>query len=218
MIATLFQNPIGFLIYILALVVAISVHEFSHALVAERLGDPTARLQGRVTLNPLAHLDPWGSLLLLLVGFGWGKPVVFDPYNLKNPRRDSALISLAGPFSNFLIAICSSILWILLTFINIPILLAIGSVLFFYLIRVNILLGVFNLLPIHPLDGFKIVGGVLPRDKAHEWYQLERYGFLFLIILIIPFFGKYSMLDYFITPVISFLVNLLTPHVFGFSM
>src|SRR3990167_4179895 len=90
-------DPLLFGIWALVLVLAITIHEFSHAFVAERLGDPTARLMGRLTFNPLAHLDPIGTFALLIIGIGWGKPVPFDPFNLKNPRRDSALISLAGP-------------------------------------------------------------------------------------------------------------------------
>src|SRR3972149_935093 len=95
---------------LVALIVAITIHEFSHALAAERLGDPTPRLQGRLTLNPLKHLDPIGTILLILVRFGWGKPVQFDPFNLRHPRRDSAIISIAGPVSNAIVAILASLL------------------------------------------------------------------------------------------------------------
>ena len=103
MLGVLFNNPLSFLFWLVALAMAITIHEFAHAYTADRLGDPTPRLQGRLTLNPLAHLDPLGTLMLLLVRFGWGKPVQFDPFNLKNPRKDGALISLAGPASNLLI-------------------------------------------------------------------------------------------------------------------
>src|SRR3990172_8857289 len=96
-------NPVEFIFGLVALIVAITIHEFSHAAAAERLGDPTPRLQGRLTLNPLAHLDPLGTLMLILIRFGWGKPVQFDPYNLRHPRRDSAIISLAGPTSNIVL-------------------------------------------------------------------------------------------------------------------
>ena len=98
------------IIFIFSLVVAITIHEFSHAFAAEKLGDPTARLSGRLSLNPLAHLDPMGTLALFLVGFGWGKPVPIDEYNLRYPRRDAAIISLAGPGSNLLLAIILSLL------------------------------------------------------------------------------------------------------------
>src|SRR4051812_27134518 len=105
MIGSLFTSPLSFFVAAIALLIAITVHEFSHALSADKLGDPTPRLQGRISLNPLVHLDPIGTLLILFVGFGWGKPVVFDPFNLKNPRKDAAIISLAGPASNFILAI-----------------------------------------------------------------------------------------------------------------
>src|SRR3990172_6432841 len=109
------SNPITFIFSLVALVVAISIHEFAHAAAADRLGDPTPRLQGRLTLNPLAHLDPIGTLMLLLIRVGWGKPVQFDPYNLKNPRRDAALISLAGPASNLILAIVLALIIKLIT-------------------------------------------------------------------------------------------------------
>jgi Zn-dependent protease len=176
---------------------AIAVHEFSHAFVADKLGDPTPRLQGRVTLNPKAHIDLMGILFLFMFGFGWGRPVQFDPFNLKSPRRDAALISVAGPISNLLIAVILSL-----------VLRATSMSFLIIFIQLNVMLAVFNLLPIHPLDGFKIVGGLLPEDKAREWYQLERYGLLFLILLILPI-GKGSMISSIISPAISFVTNLL---------
>ena len=102
MIENLISSPLSFLASLLAIAIAISIHEFSHALAADRLGDPTPRLQKRLTLNPLAHLDPIGTLMLILFRFGWGKPVQFDQFNLRNPRRDTMLISLAGPASNLI--------------------------------------------------------------------------------------------------------------------
>src|SRR5258708_27624096 len=110
MLNLLLSNPLIFLLTFGGLIISLSVHEFSHALVADRLGDPTPRMQGRVTLNPLAHLDPIRTILLLLTRFGWGKPVQFDPYNLQNPLRDSALIALAGPAAHLLIAVAISLL------------------------------------------------------------------------------------------------------------
>lgn len=212
MIATLFQNPILFFFSLISLTVAVTVHEFAHAYAADKLGDPTPRLQGRVTLNPLAHLDPVGTLLILISGFGWGKPVIFDPYNLRNPRKDAAIISFAGPLSNFLLALILSIIYKLFIFFHFFNFDTIGysiiSVFFFSLILLNITLGVFNLIPIHPLDGFKIVGGMLSSQKAQEWHQLERYGLLFLIALFIPL-GNASMLDMVLRPVTNFVMSLL---------
>src|SRR3989338_4707598 len=210
MLSYLFTNPLLFFVYLIALLVAIAVHEFSHAYAADYLGDPTPRLAGRLKLNPLAHIDGIGLLFLLFFGFGWGKPVGFDPYNLKNPRKDAAIISLAGPFSNFILASLLAICLKLILFFELASLQNIAYFIFVPMISLNIVLGVFNLLPIHPLDGFKIVGGVLSDDKAREWYQLERYGMIFLLMLIFPF-GRSSLLDLIIRPVVSFLLNLLIP-------
>ncbi len=210
MINTLFSNPLGFVISVIALLIAITIHEFSHAVAADYLGDPTPRLQGRLTPNPLAHLDRMGTLFLLMFGFGWGKPVQFDPYNLKNPRRDAAIISFAGPLSNFILAILCAILLRLIILFNLSFLQTIGSIILPPIILLNVVLAVFNLLPIHPLDGFKIVGGLLSPERAKEWYQLERYGMIFLLALIFPF-GASSMLDSIIRPVVGFLMTLLLP-------
>jgi len=211
MISYLFSNPIIFFAYIIALLMAITIHEFSHAWAADYLGDPTARLKGRISLNPFVHLDLFGTMFLLFFGFGWGKPVPFDPYNLKDPRKDAALISVAGPASNFIIAILCSIVIKLLVFFNLSTLYTIGSFILIPLITINILLGIFNLLPISPLDGFKIVGGILSKEQAQSWYQLERFGMLFLLLLIFPI-GKSSMIDLIIRPTISFFINLLLPN------
>ena len=213
MIGELFNNPVGFLLYIVALVLAITVHEFAHALLADHLGDPTPRLQGRLTLNPLAHLDPVGSIMMLLARFGWGKPVIFDPFNLRHPRRDTAIISIAGPISNLLVASLASgilhalIYWHLANGI-------VGLLLFSFLqpvIMLNVVLAIFNLVPIHPLDGFKIVGGILPPEYARQWNELEPYGMIFLIFMIFPFFGGVAPINQLINPAISMILRLLLP-------
>lgn len=210
MLFSMFSNPISFLFYIVSLFIALSVHEASHALAADKLGDPTPRLDGRITLNPLAHIDLSGLLFMLFFGFGWGKPVMFDPYNLKNPRRDAALISLAGPASNILLALCLSILLRSFNFFNLSLFSTIGYLIFSPLITINLTLGIFNLLPIHPLDGFKIVGGILSTEQAVEWFQLQRYGMIFLLLLIIPL-GSNSMLDLVLQPILRFVVPLFVP-------
>lgn len=199
--------------WLIGLVAAISIHEFSHAFMADRLGDPTPRIQGRLTLNPMAHLDPIGTIMLLIVRFGWGKPVQFDPYNLKNPRRDAALISIAGPVSNLLLATALSL------FLRMILLLpqAASPVLFLVygfiqpIIYMNVILAVFNMVPVHPLDGFKIVGGILPEEYARQWYELEPYGMIFLLFLIFPLFGGVAPIGRIIYPVIGFFLNLLLP-------
>lgn len=213
MLFSLFSNPISFVFYILSLFVALSVHEASHALAADRLGDPTPRLDGRITLNPMAHIDLSGLLFMLFFGFGWGKPVMFDPYNLKNPRKDAALISLAGPASNFVLALVLSLILRSFNLFNLSLVSTIGYIILSPMIMINLTLGIFNLLPIHPLDGFKIVGGLLSEDQAHEWFQLQRYGMIFLLLFIIPL-GSSSMLDMVLRPIMQFVIPLFVPTSF----
>ena len=191
------------LYFLFGLVIAITIHEFSHALIADRLGDPTPRAQGRLTLNPLAHLDPVGTVMLLLFRFGWGKPVIFDPYNLAHPRRDAGIISLAGPVSNLLLA---TVLALVLRFLPLPQLFAP----FFYLtILMNITLAVFNLIPVYPLDGEKILAALLPRDLAYEYQTvMSRYGTIILIFMILPLFGTSPIISL-ISPIINFISRLL---------
>lgn len=198
LISLLFQQPAVFFLVAAALVVSISIHEFAHAKVADVLGDDTARLLGRVTLDPRAHLDPVGSLLLLFAGFGWGRPVPFNPANLENPKRDSALIAFAGPMSNFVLAAALSVL-ARFTGMNT----IIGAFLYFT-IFFNLVLGIFNLVPIHPLDGFKVVGGLLPPNLYMQWMQMAPYGIYFLLILIVT-----GATDVVIRPLIDFSLNLL---------
>jgi len=219
MFGELFNNPISFLFWLVALIIAITVHEFAHAYAADRLGDPTPRLQGRLTLNPLSHLDPLGTLMLLIARFGWGKPVQFDPFNLRNPRRDSAIISIAGPATNFLFAIiCAVAIQLLftarLTLLSHPIMamLTYGAIALLQpVIILNVALGVFNLVPIHPLDGFKIVEGALPEEYARQWRELESYGFIFLLFLAFPILGGPSPVSRFISPIIDFILGILLP-------
>lgn len=216
MVDQLFNNPLSFLFWLIALIVGITVHEFAHAWAAERLGDPTPRLMGRLTLNPLAHLDPLGTLMLLIARFGWGKPVVFDPFNLRHPRRDAAFISLAGPTANLLLTLVASLLLNLLFHYKLILIgnawVGLASVFLTELLKtvivLNVILAVFNLIPIHPLDGFKIVGGLLPEKYAKQWAELQPYGLIFLIFLIFPFFGS-SPISKIISPIINFLLRLL---------
>jgi len=204
----LFTNPLLFFSYLFALLTALTIHEFSHAWMADRLGDPTARLQGRLSFNPLVHIDNLGLMMLLLFGFGWGKAVPFDPFNLKNPHKDAALISFAGPMSNLLLALILSLILKLFNYFQLNLLIIIGQYLFIPLIVFNVFLGIFNLLPIHPLDGFKIVAGILPKNKLDEWLSLEKYGIIFLLLIIFPINGQ-SMIDLFIRPLTSFILSLL---------
>lgn len=181
-------NPLVFI----GLIISITIHEFSHAFVADRLGDPTPRSQGRVSLNPLRHLDPIGTLILLIANFGWGKPVIIDPYNFTHPKRDEILVAVAGPASNIIMAI---ILGQLSKFIPIP----------FEFALVNLYLAVFNLLPIPPLDGSKILLNLLPEDASVSWSQaFDRYGFIILILLVTT--GLISSIT---APIVEFLTKLL---------
>ncbi|PIR62203.1 MAG: site-2 protease family protein [Candidatus Pacebacteria bacterium CG10_big_fil_rev_8_21_14_0_10_42_12] len=209
MLSLLFTNPLAFLISAIGLVVAITIHEFAHAWAADKLGDPTPRMQDRLTLNPLAHLDPIGTLMIFTVGFGWGKPVMFDPYNLKNPIKDAMLIALAGPASNIILAI---LLALVINFGGafVPFLAFLGPLLY-YTVFINVMLAIFNLIPIHPLDGGKILVGILPREWAEETQDfLSRYGFIILILLILPIApGGGSPVSLLISPIISFIMRLL---------
>jgi Zn-dependent protease len=182
---------------IIAFVIGIGFHEFSHVFVAYLLGDTTGRDLGRLTLNPLKHLDPFGSMMLLLVGFGWGRPAPVNPYRLKTgPTTGWSIVALAGPASNFLVAV---VLAALLRFEPFRQSLTMGGVLSvwnFFIARViiltisiNVLLGVFNLLPIPPLDGYRVVLRLLPRDIAASYQRIEQYGPVILMALFaIPFF------------------------------
>lgn len=190
---------------VISLIIAITIHEFSHALIADRLGDPTPRSQGRLSLNPLKHLDLVGTIMLFLIHFGWGKPVQIDPYNLKNPKRDQLLISLAGPASNLLLAI---ILSIIIRFIplNLFITFLISTV-----IQLNVLLAIFNLIPIPPLDGSKILLNLLPDDISEQWQEaFSQYGFILLIVfLFLPIINGTTLANFIMTPVMNFILNFL---------
>lgn len=200
-------NPLIALTFVASLITAITFHEFAHAFVAYRLGDPTAKLAGRLTLNPTAHLDPLGTLALLLLGFGWGKPTPFDPFNLRNIKRDSALISFAGAASNFLLAGLLSLPYLIAYFTHslnsqINMTYEILSI----AVWLNLILGVFNLIPVHPLDGFKVLAGLLPQDWYKDFMQTERYGIFILIFLLIT-----QTIGKILFPVVSIIFSFLLP-------
>ena len=201
------NNPLEFIGIFVAFLIAITVHEVSHGYTADRLGDPTARVMGRLTFNPFKHLDPVGTLMILFAPFGWAKPVPFDPFNLKNPRRDAALISLAGPTANLITAGVASILIHFIPSIGI---LSLLTFLLSYTIVLNVNLAIFNLVPIFPLDGFHIVEGLLPEEGAKQWRQLESLGFIMILVLVFPLFGSSPVLSL-IQPVITIILNVLLP-------
>lgn len=204
MISTLFSNPLLFIVWAVGLVLAIAIHEYSHAKAADTLGDPTPRSQGRLTIDPRSHLDPLGTIALLFLGFGWGRPVQFDPYNLRNPRRDSALIAIAGPISNLTFALILSLIMKFVPGIGIM------SAVFSILIIMNISLAIFNLVPVFPLDGEKILGGILPPSLYREYATImSQYGTIILVLMLLPIAGGVSPISALISPVISFVAQLL---------
>jgi Zn-dependent protease len=203
-----FSNPFSLAIFVVSLLFALTIHEAAHAWAANHLGDPTAKFAGRLTLNPLAHLDPIGTILLFLFGFGWGKPVPIDEFNLDNPRRDGALISLAGPGANLIAAIFFSSLWWL--FYQLGNSGLIINSLMSGLIQLNVVLGLFNLLPVYPLDGSKILVGFLPEEIAQKIDNtLKQYGILVLIFLFLPIFFGQSLIDLLLVPAVKSIIDLL---------
>ncbi|MFW2367679.1 MAG: site-2 protease family protein [Desulforhopalus sp.] len=194
------------------LLLALTFHEFAHGYIAYRLGDPTAQNAGRLTLNPLSHLDPLGTIAFFFIKFGWAKPVPVNPVYFRNPKKDMLWVALAGPLTNLALAVISAILTKGVWFIaaNLPysgtaeaILVPINAMLVAS-VWINLVLCIFNFLPIPPLDGSRILTGLLPNKLALSYLQLERYGFI--IILVLAFSGVLSKV---ILPIISFANGLL---------
>ncbi|MCL5018889.1 MAG: site-2 protease family protein [Patescibacteria group bacterium] len=211
------------IIGLVILIYSAILHEVAHGYVAEKLGDPTARLAGRLTLNPKNHIDPMMSialpLLLILSGspiiFGAAKPVPIDPFNLKEGRKDVALVSLAGPLTNVLLAIAASILIRIFSipFIETVLPSLLSSILYFLLstiVTYNLLLAVFNLIPIPPLDGSKIFALFLPEEEANAYLSIGSIGMFILFFLLLFPFGGFS-LGNFIFNMVSFAQGLLIP-------
>lgn len=186
------------LILVFCVFLSLTVHELFHGLAAYWMGDKTAKYFGRLSLNPLQHMEPFGALCLFLFGFGWAKPVPVDSRNFKNPKAGMVLTSLAGPFSNFLLAFLAHLgatLLLGMTFtseVSAGFRLAtICYILCQYFAAINLGLGIFNLIPIPPLDGSKVLSAVLPARWYFKLMQYERYGFIILIIFInLPFFNQ----------------------------
>ena len=185
----------------LALLIAAPFHEFAHGYAADRLGDPTPRRAGRLTLNPLAHLDPLGTILLVLTGFGWAKPVPIDPGYFPDWRRGLITVAAAGPIANVVLAILFGLPFKLG-------LVAVGSPLarpLFVIVFINAVLAVFNLIPVPPLDGSKIMIGLLPGQLGLAYARLQAYGVLILIALI-----SFRITDLLVLPPLLWLVQLAT--------
>lgn len=174
---------ISFIINAVIVLLAISVHEMAHGFVAYKLGDPTAKSMGRLSLNPLKHLDPIGAICMLFFGFGWAKPVMVNPYYFKKIKRDTALVSLGGPLSNFILAFIGVVIYKILIVCGVPSnsFTDIVDTFLTSFIYLNIGLGAFNLLPIPPLDGSKIFLPLLPKRLYYDIMQYERLGWLVLV-------------------------------------
>jgi len=206
-------------VWLLPIILAITLHEAAHGWAADRLGDDTARRAGRVSLNPIRHVDPVGTVLLpgflLMVApivFGWAKPVPVQPGRLHHPKRDMALVAAAGPALNFVLALASA--WLLL----VPALIGGDGGLWLQqnllnALLINLVLGVFNLFPIPPLDGGRIAVGLLPMALARRWARLERYGFLILLALlfVVPLVSRQLGME--VSPIATFVFGVLRPAV-----
>ena len=194
------------------IIIGLSFHEFAHAFTAYKLGDPTPKFQRRVTVNPIAHMDPVGLLCIIFIGFGWGKPVVVNPRNFRARKRDDILVSLAGVTMNLLIAVIFSALyaalvksaglfmmttdigWIIISIVR-------------YTVRINLVLMVFNLLPVPPLDGFNVITEILNIKYTDLYYKIYQNGMLILMLLII-FRVVDFVLRYTVNPLYVFLIGL----------
>jgi Zn-dependent protease len=193
------DDPLVFFLLAVALIEAIAMHEYAHALAADLQGDRMPRAFGRLTLNPAKHLDPLGTLMLLLVGFGWGKPVEFRPQALSSRRFGGAIVALAGPMMNLVLALAAALVGRIMGLnFRFPLFLVTGDrdpialflLLFF---SINVLLAVFNLIPLPPLDGSRLLTIFLPPDKQRIIYFLDQYGFLILLALL--FFGGFRIIE-----------------------
>ena len=202
-----------YIIIVAVLLFSVIVHEVAHGFVAYKRGDSTAKLLGRLTLNPISHIDIFGSIILpailMVTGapvFGWAKPVPINMYNLKNPKTDMIFVSLAGITANFLLATVAGMLMFFIRtfFANVDIMVSMYVILQ-YIIVINIVLFIFNLIPIPPLDGSRVVLFLLPRELAQKYAQIERYGFWIILILLMT-----NILWKIIGPIANFLIKLLS--------
>jgi len=200
----LFRLPLEVLVLLIpVLLFALVFHEFSHAWVAYKLGDPTARYAGRLTLNPIAHLDPIGGLMILFVGFGWAKPVPVDPRYLKKPREDMMKIAFAGPASNLLLAFIAG------TILRTGYVQGSMAMMIILFTQINIMLAVFNMIPVSPLDGSQIFSGLLIRTNPDLVRKLQIYGPQILLgAILIGYFTPISPISWIMRPFVNFFLFL----------
>ena len=186
------------------IIIGLSFHEFAHAFTSDRLGDPTPRRQGRVTLNPLAHIDWMGFIALLLLGFGWGKPVQIDPSYYKNRRRDEFLVGIAGVTMNFILAVLFSLPLRLMRMAGSSAVVQDLIFIIYYAVMINLVLMVFNLIPCPPLDGWGLLTQVFKLDRYPWWNQVYQRGSWILLFLLLT-----NITSRIITPIVSRLMNIL---------
>lgn len=180
-------NFIVSLLYVApAVLIALSLHEFAHGLASYSLGDPTPKASGRLSLNPFRHMDLWGTLLLLFFGFGWAKPVSVDPRYYENPKADMVKVALAGPLMNFVVAFVALFFMVLIEKFNLPVNMVTNYIytLLYQTAIIDIGLGLFNLIPIPPLDGSKVLFSLLPERCYFSYMRFEQFGMIFLLVLI----------------------------------
>lgn len=188
-----------------SILIASTIHEYAHGLAAYKLGDPTAKAAGRLTLNPIKHIDPIGALSMILFHFGWSKPVPINEYNFERREIDTAITALAGPLSNCILAIFAG----LINLIFKPNLDSIFGLFLYTFTTINISLAIFNLIPIPPLDGHKIVRALLPKRIRYYWEQLEKFSFVLVLLLILPISPLYTWTSSFLVTIISKALSLL---------
>jgi Zn-dependent protease len=213
---SVFSNPEEIPFIFLALVIAFSIHEFAHAFMADRFGDPTPRSMGRVTLNPRVHLDIMGTLLIFLIGFGWAKPVLINRANFKKPRLMGIIVSAVGPISNLIIAFIGVLIIYLLSYYHVVDGTSIGvqkaiSLFFNKLISLNILLFLFNLIPLPPLDGYRIVQDILPLEHRIKLQQYEQWAIYFFLLMVFlpPLYNVVlGPLFSFVEPIYRIMINI----------